>query len=997
VPDPASQIRFGLLGPVLACHQGTTVAVPAARQRTLLAALLLKPNQAVESDELIDRMWDGAAPAAAAATLRSCVLRLRRALGPVVGERVRTRSPGYSIEIREDAELDLRQFDVLRQRARDAAARLDWTGAAGDLRAALGLWRGAPLEDIPAGYLKDRELPSLQEGWIQTNERLARAELELGRPGEALERVLRLQIEYPYREQLSCLLMRAQVAAGRSAEALAEYARLRHTLVDELGVEPGMHSRLLQAAILAGRPMPGWPGESPSGESPSEESQPGSVLAELIAEPVILRPVPRQLPGAARHFVGRSAQLRALMDLVGAVESVGSSAEAAADPGSDPAAHPAAGQSTVIAAIGGMAGAGKTTLAVHWAQQMAGRFPDGQLYVNLRGFDPSRTPMSSAEAVRGFLDALGVEAARLPVSLQTQVALYRSLLADKRVLIVLDNARDDEHVRLLLPGGSNCLVIVTSRTRLTGLAATEGAHVLTVGPLTPAESRELLARHIGQARLAAEPSAVEELIARCAGLALATGIVAARAAANPHHSLAATAAQLRDARGRLDALETGDTATDLRTVFSWSYQHLSDRAARLFRLLGLHPGSDISSAAAASLAGLSPRDARAALAELARAHLLAEPAPGRYSLHDLLRAYAEELADTDETTADRHAAMQRVLDHYLHTLHHNAQRLRRPMVAINLALPVAGVTLEPSATAEEAFEWCDTNQPALMAALNWSAKAGFDVHACQIAWCISVFLDQCGRWPELAEAHQVALVSAKRLGDHRYDEARAHRILGYAHGRMGDYEYAGTHLQEAADIFQSIGYDVSCGHCHRGLAWVLGLRGEHDEAMEHAQIALNLMLASPDLSNRAAALNAAGRCHAHLGAYEQAIADCRQALALYQQADNMMGQAEVWYSLGLAYRRAGDHVRALTAHQDALDLFYRLGDRHYIGETLSGLADTHDSLGDQQAAIYLWRRALVILEDIQHPDADQVRDRLLRSDPVQCPASYSEIVEFMSE
>ena len=958
--EAVAQVRFGLLGPVSVSLDGEPVAFPAARQRTLLAALLLKANQVAEVGELADQLWDGAPPAAAADTLRSYVLRLRRTLGPVAGARLRTRSPGYLFEIHDDDELDLRRFAALRRRAQDSAMRLDWSGAAADLLEALGLWRGAALEDIPVGSLRERELPSLQEGWIQTQERLARAYLELGRAGEVPEQIMRFQAEYPYREHLSTLLMRALVATGRTAEALAEYTRLRRTLIADLGVEPGSECRALHAAILAGGPVPAWPGEGPVGNGPALLSSTDSVDSDEIADigpalgPAVQRPIPRQLPGTVRRFVGRSAQLRILTKL----------AESADDTG------------TVIAAIAGMAGTGKTTLAVHWAQQTADQFPDGQLYVNLRGFDSANTPVTSAEAILGFLDALGVDSAHLPVGTQAQVALYRSLLAGRRVLIVLDNARDDEHVRPLLPGGSTCLVVVTSRTELIGLATTEGAHTLALGLLTADESRELLAGQLGDGRLAAEPVAVEELISQCAGLALATGIVAARAAADPTRSLAALARELRDARGRLDVLGTGDAATDLRTVFSWSNRQLSERAAGLFRLLGLYPAPDISSAAAASLVGLPLREARAAMAELVRAHLVTELAPGRFAPHDLLRVYAGELAEAQERAPAREAAIRRVLDHYLHTAYQGALLLPRAGSEIEPGELGPDVTLEELATPEEALEWCSTTRRTLIAVIAWAAEAGFDIHCWQLASSITAFLNQRARWQNMVDIHLMALAAARRLGD-RFAEALARRTLGYAHGRLGNYDRACVDLFAATDIFQAEGFIRGCARSHQGLSWVLSMRGEHTEAMTHAQRALKLMQDSSDRNDYADALNLVGRCHVYLGAYDQGISDCRQSLAIFQQADNAMGQAESWFSLGLAHYEADDHLVALSAFQAALDLFHKLGDRHYIGETLAGLAGAHEALGDREVAADLRRRALIILADIQHPDAEMVREKLL--------------------
>jgi DNA-binding SARP family transcriptional activator/tetratricopeptide (TPR) repeat protein len=942
--DAPAEVRFGLLGPVLVSCAGSAAAVRAARQRTLLAALLLRANRVVAADELADQVWDGAPPAGAAATLPSYVLRLRRVLGPVAGGRLQTRSPGYLIEVRDDSELDLRLFATLRRSAQDAAAGQDWSGAAAGWRAALGLWRGSALEDLPDTYLKARELPVLGEGWVQVHESLARAYLELGCPGEVVEQVVRLQAEFPYREALSGLLIRAQVAAGRPAEALAEYARLRRVLVGDLGVEPGPPIEALQAAILDGRALPPWSAAEPPARS--------------AAGPA--RPTPRQLPAAVRHFTGRSAQLQALTELADLART----------------------GETLIAAISGMAGTGKTALAVHWAHQVAERFPDGQLYVNLRGFDLSGTPMTAAEAIRVCLDALGVTEAQLPVSIDAQVALYRSLLVGRRMLVLLDNARDDEHVRLLLPGTQSCLTVVTSRTELTGLAAAEGAALLDLGLLTREETRELLARYLGPARMAAEPAAVDELITRSGGLALGVSILAARAASRPGLALATQAAALRDARERLDAMETGDAAVGLRTVFSWSAQHVSPSAMRAFRLLGLHPGPDISLAAVASLLGAPRPDARAATNELARAHLITEHVTGRFAVHDLLLAYAAEQAETAETGTIRRAAMGRLLDHYLHTARNSAQALGRRSQAgqVRLGPLPADVTAEEFASADAALQWFKAEQPVLAAVVVWSAENDFDSYCWQLPWFLMASYERGAHWPAMAAAHQVVLPATRRLKDRRA-EGVARRALGYAHGRMGDYEQAVTHFRAAAEILRSTGDDPDCVASRRGLAWVLGMRGRHDEALAHAQDALHLARAAHLGPEQAHALNMVGRCYAYLGSYQQALTNCGQALALHQDDANLMGQAEAWYSLGVAYQYAGLPDESIAAYQQGLDLFQQLGDRHYIGETLAGLADAHEALGDRATALRLWRRALGIMADIRHPDTEHVRAQLRKAVP----------------
>jgi transcriptional regulator with XRE-family HTH domain len=422
-----------------------------------------------------------------------------------------------------------------------------------------------------------------------------------------------------------------------------------------------------------------------------------------------LAAVPHQLPAAVVGFTGRVAELEALTELLH---------DAAAAPGT-----------VVISAIGGTAGVGKTALALHWAHQVAGRFPDGQLYVNLRGFDPSGAPAAPEAAIRGFLDALSVPPERIPASAEAQAGLYRSLLSGKRILIVLDNARDEQQVRPLLPASRAGLVIVTSRNQLAGLAAADGARLLSLDVLTRGEALQLLTARLEPGRAAAEPGAVAEIAGLCACLPLALAVAAARAAARPGFLLAPLAEELRDSANRLDALDADDPAASVRAVFSWSYQQLSDASARMFRLLGLHPGPDISVPAAASLAGSADADVRRLLRRLARAHLIAEHVPGRYAFHDLLRAYAAEQAHQTGSQAERDAAVGRVLDHYLHTAARAAFLLDPSKEPVALTPPQPGATAGQPADYAQALAWFEAERQVLLAAITLAARSGFDAHA----------------------------------------------------------------------------------------------------------------------------------------------------------------------------------------------------------------------------------------------------------------------------
>ena len=629
---------LGVLGPLHAQCDDAVVPIPAAKQRVVLATLLVQSNRVVSFDDLTDAVWDREVPAAARATLRNYVKRLRQCLGQEMAARIQTHDPGYRIELSE-SELDLAMFTGLYEAGSAAIQSRRWEQGESLLGQALDLWRGTPFADVPSEALRRGELPHLERVRVQAQEWRLEAQLHLGLHEEAVPQLQAMATRHPLRERLYAFLMLALYRCGRQADALAVYHRARQVLVEEVGVEPGGELRVLQQWILvrdprlwdASVPSHPEPDRSPAAAPASQVGQTGPGPGAAVA--VALPAPPRQLPPATRHFAGRAEELRALEDLLGQVT---------------PAPGPA-----VISAIGGTAGVGKTTLALHWARRAAARFPHGQLYRDLRGFGPLRAPVQPAEAVHGFLTALGVPSAAIPACPEARVGLYRSVLADRSVLVVLDNARDAGQVRPLIPSGPGCLTLVTSRENLTGLVASEGASMLTLDMFTDAEAGELLAGWLGAGRLEGEPAAVADLIGLCAGLPLALSIVAARAAINPHLPLTCLTADLHQAR--LDALTTGDGATDIRAVFSWSYQALSLPAARLFRLIGAHPGPDITPAAAASLAGVPLGEAHRALGELAGAHLLAQRGPGRFACPGLLRLYAAEQARAEVPGGGRRA------------------------------------------------------------------------------------------------------------------------------------------------------------------------------------------------------------------------------------------------------------------------------------------------------------------------------------------------------
>ena len=955
-PDPSltngspPRVRFGLLGTLVVRDGATDVPVSAPRQRVLLASLLLGAGRVVGVDELAEVLWEGQPPAGARGAIHSAVQRLRVTLGPSGAGLVETRAPGYLMRV-DDGDFDVREFSALAARGQAAAAAGTWAEAADLLREALKRWRGEPLADVPSQLLRDREAPAIKDQWLQALVTRIEADLHLGRPGEVLAELRQLVTAHPLQEQFHAQLMLSLYRSGRQADALAAYQDVRRILADELGVDPGPELRRLHQRILAA-----------DSELLAAETEPtGTVSAG--AAPAPLGPaalvVPRQLPTVTRHFTGRAEALKAL----------GALADEAAE----------TSQATVISVIDGTAGIGKTTLALYFAHQVAEQFPDGQLYVNLRGFDPAGPPVTPVEAIRLFLDALAVPSAGIPAGLDAQSALYRSLLVGRRMLVLLDNARDVDQVRPLLPASPGCLVIVTSRSQLASLVAAEGAAPLTLDVLTDAEAQELLSRSLGAGRVARDPGAAVALIQLCARLPLALSVAAARTASQPGLSLTALTAGLRDTGSRLDALDAGHATANVRAVFSWSYQQLDPPAARLFRLLGLHAGPDISAAAAASMAGLPLSAGRRVLGGLTRAHLLAEHVPGRFSCHDLLRAYAAELTQSADSEAERRDATGRMLDHYLHTAHAAALQLRAFTSPPALPALPPGVEPERIGDAAQALAWFEAERRVLMAAAERAHQDGFDTHAWQLAWALSDFLDMRGRWHDWAAIEQIALAATERLGD-RGAQAAAHQRFGYASGRIGRYQDAHAHLGRALGIHRERGDHVGQAYVHNSLAITLSYQGRQGEALDHARQSLQSYTAAGDRPGQAQALNSVGWLSAVTGDHQQAVSHCERSLDLFRDLGSQEGEAAALDSLGYAHQQAGHYAEATACYQRAFELHRAAGSRWGAGDTLGHLGDTSLAAGKPEEARAFWEEALAILDDLHAAEADQIRAKLAELD-----------------
>ncbi|MGW2180729.1 AfsR/SARP family transcriptional regulator [Streptomyces sp. NPDC001732] len=928
-------MEFRVLGRVEVVIGGRAGHVGYARQQCVLAALLVDIGRRVSVDQLIDRVWGERPPQRARDALYSYLSRLRRVLAPA-GTGIERCDGGYLLRAQEDA-VDLHRFRRLLERART----VDDDAQADDLYgAALGLWRGEPFGSADSPWIHRLRQGLHQERLAAESDRGDRA-LRCGRHTRLLaELPVRIE-EHPLDERLVGQLMLALCRVGRPAEALDHYRRLRHRLAEELGVDPGERLQRLHQDVLTGDPALSGPSEPPA--------------------PVVGPSVPRQLPPSVLHLVGRGHELGFLDAQLKVLDD---------GPGTSP-----------IVSVSGVAGVGKTTLAVHWARRVADRFPDGQLCLDLRGFGPAGAPMAPFEGARRLLEALGVRPERIPADTPGRVALFRSVTDGKRLLLVLDNARGTDQVEPLLPGSPGCLVLVTSRRRLTGLVARHQAQHLSLAVLTPAAARELVAARLGAERAGAEPEAVTELAERCDRLPLALSIAAARACTLPSLPVAALVEELRDERHRLTALSTGDGEdTDLLSVFTWSYGALSPGAARLFRLLAVHPEPDFALPVAAAASGLAPADTRVLLAELVDAHLVRPGTTGRFLLHDLLRAYAGTRLAADERAEDAHAAAHRVFDHYLHTALAADRLLDEHRDPVAVRAPAAGARPQPMATHEQAERWFRAEHAVLLAAVRQAASTGLPGHAWQLAWAIGTHLHRRGAWQEWVEAQRIALTAALDCGD-RAGIAHARHGLGLACAWAGRREEAHTHLTTGLREYADLADERGQAHTHRTLAWLAQRQGRPAQALEHAEGTLRHYTAAGFVPGQASALNVIGWCETLLGRHREALSACRRALDLFEQAGNRTGQAYCWDSLAHAYRGLGREAEAIDCFRQALSLFRALGDRYNQATALTGLGDGHAARGDHDEATACHREALAILRELGHPEADDLRRRLDRAAP----------------
>ena len=922
-------MRFEVVGPLRVVTDDAQGPLPvsAARLRTVLAVLLRNTGRPVSVDELCEMVWDGEPPNGAPVALRALVLRLRRTLGPQAGSRIVTRAPGYLIDLSPD-ELDADQFVALCTEAGAAVRAGRWTEASAAATRALALWRGVPLADVPCQLLRDAWTPQLEQHHLQALEWHAEAELHLGHHQQLISRLRDLAAQYPLRERFHAQLMLALARAGRRAEALETYQHARRVLVDQLGIEPGPELRDLHERVLAGGLDEIAGGAPATGSTAAAAAATGSAAE---AEQAVLR----QLPAAVRHFTGRQTQLDELTRLLEETDVLSGT--------------------VVISAIDGMAGIGKTALAVHAAHRAAHRFPDGQLFIDLHGYTAGYPPRSAQDALDRFLRALGVPPQRIPQDVDERAALYRQRLAGTRTLILLDNAADEAQVRPLLPGSSGCLVLVTSRRRLKGL---DDAYPIPLDVLEPTEANALLRSVAGLEHIPADDAVLAETAELCGRLPLALRIAAALLRHRPGWSLDHLAGLLRDRRQRIRALSDGDR--DLGVVLDLSYRTLSEEHQRLFRCLGLIPGPDADAYAAAALIDTDPDTAIRLLEDLVDQNVLIPAAPGRYQLHDLLRVHASALADRDPPK-ERAAAFERLLDYYQHTAGHASTRIARSPRPIPAGPAPAYAPDLPDPDAARA--WLHAERPNLLATVHEAIARTDRCRVIALTAGLATLLRIDGDWALAVDLNTAAAAASREIGD-RPNQAHALSELGEDRHLTGDYAGAARDQREALKLFQELGDRNGQANALTGLGRGQLATGDPAGAGRDLERALTLYRELDERNGQAQALMLLGTMRRLTSDPAGAIRDMQEALALYRELGERGGQATSLHRLGDVRRVTGDYVGAIRDQLEALQHFRDLGERNGQAHALTWLGDVRRLTGDTAGATRDLREGLALFREL---------------------------------
>ncbi|RPF34291.1 BTAD domain-containing putative transcriptional regulator [Streptomyces sp. TLI_185] len=883
--EPAP-LSFGVLGPVRARRGTEQLSTGSPQQRALLAALLLREGRTATAGELIDAVWGEEPPSQALAALRTYASRLRKVLDPGV---LVSESGGYAVRGLAEGALDLAVAQDLAAEAEKARNAGDLCHAREVLGRALALWDGEVLAGVPGPYAEAQRV-RLEEWRLQLLESRLDMDLEQGCHAEAVSELTALTAAHPLRERLRELLMLALYRSGRQAEALAVYADTRRLLADELGVDPRPGLRELQQRIL--RADPGL-------------AEPPSPQAEPAAAPVR----PAQLPATVPDFTGRAAFVQELSEVLSSAE----------------------GRVMAVSALAGIGGVGKTTLAVHVAHQARTSFPDGQLYVDLQG---AGSRAAEPETVLGsFLRALGTADSAIPDSLEERAALYRSVLDGRRVLVLLDNARDAAQVRPLLPGTEGCAALVTSRVRMVDLA---GAHLVDLDVMSPDEALSLFTKIVGEERVASEREAALDVVAACGFLPLAIRIAASRLAARRTWTVSVLAAKLADERRRLDELQAGDLA--VKATFELGYGALEPAQARAFRLLGLADGPDMSLAAAAAVLDLPLEETEDLLESLVDTSLLESAAPGRYRYHDLVRLYARACAERDEwPPSERDAAVSRLLDFYLATAA-AVYLIERPgdRLVDHLATPeYPGLPFEDRHTAQD---WLYAEAVSLLACVRQSAHPGMLRRAVDVLWA-AIDLAESGANSREYETVAVALCTAAQAAEDPYAEARALITLAYAHSLIGRFDLADKEAGRARELTDS-SHDALAGCWSSNVGGAIAAyQNRHEDAESHFTRAIEHFRVLGDRPGEASALCNLSRVHLATGRAESAVTLARQGTAMYDDMGHDLKGANGRYALGLALAQSGKLAQAAECLQQALGVFRDSRQRLWEGMTVFRLAE----------------------------------------------------------
>jgi DNA-binding SARP family transcriptional activator len=952
-------MQFRMLGPLEVQVDGSWSGINAPKWRTVLAVLLLQPGQVVSTDRLITEVWPEETPARATNLISVYVHRLRRLIADPEGKVLTTRAPGYQLLI-DPEDTDAGRFARFAAEGRQALQASQFEQASAVLGAALGLWQGTrALTDVPPSTLVSAEASRLEESRIEAVQLHIQADLGCGRHAQVVGQLHRLLADYPLREELWALLMRALYRSGRQAEALEAYAQAREVIAEELGVDPSaelqqLYQRMLQADSgtppASRTPVPAdSPFATPVPAAPVEPA-PAGQAAEPPGEPGIQGagpgpPLPRvaQLPADIPDFTGRSDHLQSLRDLLSGPR------------------RPDSPGAVVVAAVIGAGGLGKTTLAVHAAHLLRAHYPDGQLYARLQG--AAQNPADPGDVLARFLRDLGIEPARIPADAEERAALYRSVLTDREVLIVLDDARDAAHVRPLLPGSASCAVLVTTRSRMPDLA---GSRFIDLDVLGRDEAWVMFAGIIGESRAQAEPEATGEVLTACAGLPLAVRIAGARLAARSNWTVRTIATRLSDERRRLDWLQTGDLA--VRACFEVSFTSLPapDVAgvdpAHAFRLLGLWQGSSLGLPAAAALLGQPEAITADALEVLVDAQLLQSPAADRYRFHDLLRAYAAGRAATEETASAREDALRRVLTWYLHTVDAVAHMVSPHRYQFPLAPAEPGSEPLTFGTLDEALNWCEVERTNLVAATRQAAASGLHTLAWQLPVAAFGFFNRRTYWADWVETHQIALASVRRLDDLN-GEALVLNNLGMAYVRRRMPEAVG-YLEQALDIRTQIGDQRGEAQTSANLADAYRLLERYNEALDLLKRVLEISRQAANPYSEGVVLNNLGETYLAMGQISDAVGSLEHAREIFGDIEEIRGEGYALNNLGEAYLAQDRTTDAVQVLERARDLRHSSGDRLDEAQTLRDLVRAHVAAGQPDRAREYLRQAVGIFEDL---------------------------------